>query len=248
MKVFFIVAALMVFTPLSVFGQAGSEKSKNKPVTEELLEMEKRFEKQAPPDLLEAGRKGNEEISESGVVDSALKVGDSMPGFELKDAYDKVHSSASLLEEGPIILVFYRGAWCPYCNLYLRGLQRRLADFEERGAQLVAISVEPPDRSLKVVKDNKLDFTVLSDPGLETARKFGIVYELPQVVDSAVKKRGLDIAKYNGQENAELPISATYVVSKRGKIEYAFLDADYKKRGSPDDIIKVLDRLKMDAK
>ena len=197
-----------------------------------------------PERVVAAGKEGNEQLRRSGILETALNVGDRIPSFVLGDARGQNISSADLLKKGPIVLVFYRGAWCPYCNLYLRGLQRRLGEFRARGAELVAISVEPPDRSLKVVTDNKLDFTVLSDPELATAREFGIVYEVPKVVNEAVIELGLDIAKYNGAEKAELPLSATYVVSSSGRIEYAFLEVDYKKRADPDDILAVLDGIR----
>ncbi|HUF05338.1 MAG TPA: peroxiredoxin-like family protein [Aridibacter sp.] len=236
------LAALTVFAPWASAQAPGAENG-TKSVTEELQEMEKRSAERLPAELVEAGKKAEIEIRDSGILDSALNVGAAMPVFSLKDEFDKDVSSNDLLKKGHIVLVFYRGAWCPYCNLYLRGLQRSLGEFRERGAQLVAISVEPADRSLKVVKDNKLEYTVLSDPGLATARKFGIVYTLPEALDSAAKQRGFDIGKYNGTEKSELPVSATYVVSKEGKIEFAFLDVDYKKRAAPADIIEVLDRI-----
>lgn len=232
-------AAVLLFCAVA----ASSQETGTKTVNEELLEMEKRSSERLPKELADAGKKAEAEIRASGILETALNVGDKMPAFALKDAYDKEVSSGELLANGHIVLVFYRGAWCPYCNLYLRGLQQRLSDFSGRGAQLVAISVEPPDRSLKVVKDNKLEYTVLSDPGLATARKFGIAYKLPKVLDDAVKGRGFDIGEYNGMEDSELPVSATYVISREGTIEYAFLEIDYKKRAAPEDIVGVLDRL-----
>lgn len=243
MNKFLLTAALAALTIFVPFASAQGPENDPKSVNEELLEMEKRSAERLPAEFAEAGRKAEKEVRDSGILETALNVGASMPAFTLKDAYDKEVSSAELLKKGHIVLVFYRGAWCPYCNLYLRGLQRSIADLRERGAQLVAISVEPPDRSLKVVKDNELEYTVLSDPGLATARKFGIVYTLPEILDSAAKQRGFDIGKYNGTEESELPISATYVVSKEGKIEFAFLDIDYKKRAAPEDILRTLDRI-----
>ncbi|QQS42439.1 MAG: AhpC/TSA family protein [Acidobacteriota bacterium] len=243
MNKFFIAAALAVLAVFVPFASAQGPENNPKSVNDELQEMEKRSAERLPAELIEAGKQAEKEVRESGILETALNVGAQMPAFSLKDAYDKQVTSGDLLKDGHIVLVFYRGAWCPFCNLYLRGLQRSIGDFRERGAQLVAISVEPPDRSLKVVKDNKLEYTVLSDPGLETARKFGIVYTLPEILDSAAKQRGFDIGKYNGTEKSELPVSATYVVSREGKIEFAFLDVDYKKRAAPEDILKTLDRI-----
>jgi peroxiredoxin len=176
-------------------------------------------------------------------VKTALKAGAEMPAFELKDATGKAVKSSDLLADGNLVLVFYRGSWCPFCNTYLHKLQTRLADITAAGGKLVAISVENPDASMAIAKKNELQFAVLSDPNLDTARKFGIVYFLPPAVDEAYKSHGLDIAKHNAMERAELPLAVTYVVDKSGKIVYAFVEPDYKKRAEPDVIIAELKKI-----
>ena len=188
-------------------------------------------------------RRETEELRASGILEKALNVGGEMPAFMLKDAFDKEISSKKLLEEGHLIIVFYRGAWCPFCNIYLRGLQRHLPEFKAQNANLVALSVEPTNKSLAIAQKNKLNFTVLSDPNLDVARTFGIVYEMPKVTNDAILEVGFDIAKYNNMDKAELPLSATYVVSKEGKVAYAFLEPNYKKRADPKDILGTLRKL-----
>ncbi len=175
---------------------------------------------------------------------SALNVGAKMPSFTLNDSLGKAVSSADLLKEGNLVIVFYRGAWCPFCNTYLHNLQKNLTQIKENGGTLVAISVENADRSLAIAKKNEINFTVLSDPNLDVARTFGIVYQLPDATVEKYKGFGLDLAKYNGTEKAELPLSATYVVNKKGEIVYAFLEPDYKKRAEPEVIIQTLAGLK----
>ncbi|HRH46966.1 MAG TPA: peroxiredoxin-like family protein, partial [Pyrinomonadaceae bacterium] len=134
---------------------------------------------------------------------------------------------------------------CPFCNLYLRNLQQNLAQIKENNGVLVAISVENPDNSKAIAKKNEVNFTVLSDPNLEVARKFGIVYDLPKETDEIYKtKYELDIAKHNGMKKPELPLSATYIVNKKGEIVYAFLEPDYQKRAEPKVIIETLAKLK----
>ncbi len=123
-------------------------------------------------------------------------------------------------------------------------MQKNLPQIKEAGGNLVAISVENPDNSLSVAKKNELDFTVLSDPNLNVARKFGIVYGLPKKTAELYKSRGLDVAEHNRMEKAELPLSATYVVNQKGKIVYAFLEPDYKKRAEPQVIIEMLSKIK----
>ena len=108
---------------------------------------------------------------------------------------------------------------------------------------LVAISVENPDASMTVAKKNEVQFTVLSDPNLDLARKFGIVYQLPDETAAKYASRGLDLAKHNEMAKPELPLAATYIINRQGKITYAFLETDYKKRAEPDAIIENLKRI-----
>ncbi len=174
----------------------------------------------------------------------ALNVGAKMPAFSLTDANGKTVASRDLLKQGNLVVVFYRGSWCPFCNLYLRNLQKNLAQIKAAGGNLVAVSVENPDNSLSIAKKNEVAFTVLSDPNLTVARSFGIVYQLPKETDELYKSHGLDVAKHNEMERAELPLSATYVVNRKGKIVYAFLEPDYKKRAEPQVIIDTLSKIK----
>jgi len=175
---------------------------------------------------------------------NALNVGAKMPAFLLKDSTGKTVSSKDLFQQGNLVLVFYRGSWFPFCNVYLHNLQKRLKDITAAGGKLAAISVEDPDASMAVAKKNEVVFTVLSDPKLETARKFGIVYQLPTQTDELYNSRGLDVAKRNEMEKPELPLAITYIINKKGKIVYAFLETDYKKRAEPDAIIENLKKIK----
>ena len=175
---------------------------------------------------------------------NALNVGAQMPAFALTDATGKNVSSSDLLKQGNLVVVFYRGSWCPFCNIYLRNLQKNLAQIKAADGVLVAISVETPDNSLTVAKKNELNFTVLSDPNLTTAKKFGIVYDLLGETNELYKSHGLDIAKHNEMEKPQLPLSATYIVNRKGEIVYAFLEPDYKKRAAPETIIETLSKIK----
>ena len=177
------------------------------------------------------------------VSKSALKAGDNMPSFELPNAKNETVKSADLLKESNLVVVFYRGDWCPYCNSYLKRLQASNKDFKANDAKLVAISVESPDDSLSVAEKNELDFTVLSDKNLDLARKFKIVFELPNDTNEKYKKNGIDLVKENGTAKPELPISATYIVNKEGEITYAFLDPDFTKRLESEDIIAELKKI-----
>ena len=186
----------------------------------------------------------NKNVSADDAAKNALNVGAKMPSFSLKDSNGKTIESVDLLKQANLVVVFYRGSWCPFCNLYLQSLQKNLAQIKAAGGNLVAVSVENPDNSLSVAKKNELAFTVLSDPNLTVARKFGIVYQMPKKTDELYKSKGLDVAKHNAMDKAELPLSATYIVNQKGEIVYAFLESDYKKRAAPETIIETLSKIK----
>jgi len=174
---------------------------------------------------------------------SALNVGAKIPAFTLNDALGRATSSKDLLKQGNTVIVFYRGAWCPFCNKYLNTLQKNMTRINEAGGNLVAISVENADRSQAIAKKNELTYTVLSDPNLNVARMFKIVYQMPDATNERYKSGGLDVAKYNSMEKAELPISATYIVNKKGVITYAHIEPDAKKRPTPDEIVAALTKI-----
>ncbi len=188
-------------------------------------------------------KKGKKIITAEEAVKNALNVGTKIPSFTLLNEKNEQISSESLLKEGNIVLVFYRGAWCPYCNLYLRSLQKSLGDITKNGGKLVAVSVENPDTTLTVLQKNDLKFTVLSDKKLEVARKFGIVFQLPADTNEKYKDYGIDLVKQNETATPELPLSATYIIKHDGEIVYAFLDPDYTKRAEPGVIIENLKKL-----
>jgi peroxiredoxin len=177
------------------------------------------------------------EVDRSGLARDALGVGEVVPEFVLPDAHGRELDIADLLVGGPTVISFYRGGWCPYCNLELRALQARLPDLRAVGASLVAISPELPDRSLSTEEKNELSFPVLSDHGNEVARKFRIVHAIGPEVVAYQRRNGNDVAKYNGAETAEVPLPATYVVDRDGVVRYAFVAADYTHRADPDKIL-----------
>lgn len=178
-----------------------------------------------------------DEVDQSGLAGGALGVGEVMPEFVLPDAHGRAVDIADLLVAGPAVISFYRGGWCPYCNLELRALQARLADLRAVGASLVAISPELPDRSLSTEEKNELSFPVLSDHGNEVARKFRIVHAIVPEVVAYQRRNGNDVATYNGAKTAEVPLPATYVVDRDGVVRYAFVAADYTRRADPDEVV-----------
>jgi peroxiredoxin len=207
---------------------------------EQLQELAARSKAKMPEQTTSVMKNSLDEIQKSGVIDRALKVGQRAPDFALPNAKNKTISLKEILAKGPAVVSFYRGGWCPYCNLSLHALQASLPQIEANGATLVAVSPQLPDQSLSTAEKDALTFEVLSDVGNTVAKEFGIAYQLPSELAKLTKGFGVDLAKYNGDGSNELPLAATYIVREDGTIEYAFVDVDYKKRMEPSDIVAVL--------
>jgi peroxiredoxin len=231
------VTLFTISTALTIYAQ--KQEKDAAPVRKELDEFREKSSKTATPERLRVYEQGIEEVRKSGVVEKALKVGDHAPDFELPDATGKKVKLATLLTHGPVVVTWYRGGWCPYCNISLRGFHKSLPEIRATGASLVAISPEMPDNSLNTKEKNHLEFEGLSDQGSKVARAYGVSYKIPKVISEQFKGR-LDLTKYNGDDSGELPLGATYVIDSDGIIRYAFVDADYRKRAEPSDIVAVL--------
>ena len=194
----------------------------------------------APDDIKSIMATASETLKKSGIIDKAVKKGDQMLDFTLPNARGGDLKLSEALKKGPVILTFYRGGWCPYCNLQLRAYQKRLEDFRKAGATLIAVSPESSESGDTTIDKNELKFDVLSDAGNKIARQYGLVFKLPQDLIGIYKKFGIDLEKNQNNGEWELPIPATYVIAPDGKIVYSFLNVDYVKRAEPEDIIAVL--------
>jgi peroxiredoxin len=213
-----------------------------RPVAAKLKEMSSGVEKKAP-EAAKIFADGVAAVAASGIVEKAHKVGDKAEPFELPDATGKKVKLADLLAKGPVVVTWYRGGWCPYCNIGLQGLLEVEPQIREHGATLVAISPETPESAADTVEKNKLTFAVLSDKHNETARKYGIAYKIPAKASATMKSFKVDLEKRNGDASDELPLGATYVIDKDGVIRWSFVDADYRKRAEPADVLAALKKL-----
>lgn len=201
------------------------------------------FNAKASPEKKALYTEGIEAVVNSGIVESAKQKGDKYSNFSLTNAEGKNIELKNLLEQGHVILTWYRGGWCPYCNLTLARMQEELPAFRALGAQLVALTPELPDSSLSTKDKHNLQFEVLSDVGNEVAKEYGIVFKLIDGVAESYQN-SFNLHKYNGDKSAELPLAATYVIDRNGIIQYAFLDADYRNRAEPSEIVLALQQLK----
>ncbi|GLR19947.1 peroxiredoxin-like family protein [Portibacter lacus] len=184
---------------------------------------------------------GIEAVEKSGVAAKAKQVGDKAPDFQLNNALGNPVTLSEFLEKGSVILTWYRGGWCPYCNMTLHELQSELPHFNSNGATLIALTPELPDESISTAEKHNLEFEVLSDVGNKIAREYGIVFQLTDEV-AEIYNNSFDMKSTNGDDSNELPLAATYIINNEGIIVYAFLDSDYRNRAEPSELTAFLEQ------
>lgn len=172
-----------------------------------------------------------------------LKVGDKAPDFTLKNAFGKKVKLSHVLKSGPVILSFYRGAWCPFCNLQLHTLHKSMPSFKKYGAQLVLVTPQMPVKSKGQIEKDKYTFEVLSDLDSTVMKKYKLFYKLDAELVKVYKKNGLDVESFNGKGRNVLPVPGTYVIDKNSIIRAVHAEVDYKKRMEPQAIIDALKKL-----
>jgi peroxiredoxin len=212
-------------------------------LTQELQNIQHKLRANHSEDSKAVMDQATEDLVKSGLVEKALKVGDQVPNFQLPNAVGEIVEFKELFKSGPVVIAFYRGEWCPDCNLELRTLQKYLPKIEQLNAKLVAISPQKPDYSLSTIEKNELTFEVLSDVGNQVARKFGLVFTLSEELRPIYQSFGIDIPAHNGNETFELPLPATYVIDQNGMIVQGFVKADYTQRLDPEKILAILKNL-----
>ena len=215
------------------------------------LDLTKQLEALSAKNKMSFDRIVNEALEESfitfretGIEDRARNIGDRAPNLRLPNALGEMVSINAALDEGPAVVLFYMGEWCPYCNISLRAYQRALPEIQAAGANLFEISPEKPDNSLSMIEKNDLDFEVLTDRNNRIAKKFGISYSVDEAL-SAISD-GIDLKEKNDSRKLELPLVATYVIDQDRIIQYAFINVDYRKRAEPFDVVEVLLALKQE--
>ena len=190
------------------------------------------FEQNAPEDVRKLYDSAIGDLRTSGIIASMVHVGDTAPDFTLPSVGgDSVHLYEKL-KSGPVVLAWYRGGWCPYCNLELRALNDAMPQIDEAGGALIAISPQIPDSSSATEARDSLHFLVVSDAGNRIARKYGIVYKLPEKLVESYNQH-FDLTAYNGDSSYTLPLPATFVIDTNRVVRYAFANVDYRVRAEP---------------
>jgi len=217
----------------------------SKEMEQQLADEWDKFVNSAPANIVETMEKGMHSPEMKDLAKNAILLGDKAPDFTLTNQLGSSVNLYKLLEEGPVVLTWYRGSWCPYCNLHLQYLQRNLPAFKELGANLMALSPEKPDGSLSLKEKHELQFEVLSDENNHVAKDYGIVFKLTDEVSDLYKNTfKLDLEAYNDTDSDELPIPATYVIDQSGVVRYAYVNPDYTQRAEPQEILDALMELK----
>jgi peroxiredoxin len=197
----------------------------------------------APAWIHEPMHRATDELLASGAAKAALKVGDKAPSFRLPDADGNFFDSAELLSKGPLVVTFYRGVWCPHCNMDLQEIQATLPQLQTDGVHLVAISPQTAANSRRSARDNKLSFPILSDAHNDVAAAFGLRFKLPDyLVDLYKNVFHNDLFVVNGDDSWTLPMPARFVIAQDGTIVYAEVNPDYTRRPDPSDLLQVLGR------
>ncbi len=209
----------------------------------QIEDMQAQMLSQVPSETLDILMAANKKLFSSHIEEGTLKAGDPMPEFQLNNHLGQLISSSELLGHGPLIINFYRGSWCPYCNLELHALHEKEEEIKKLGAQLIAISPDLPDGTLSSVEKHNLSFQVLSDIDNIVAKKFGLVFSLPEELKEIYLGFGINLEKSNGNNKWQLPIPATYIVTSDGVINYAFVNPDYTKRLEPEELMEKLRKI-----
>jgi peroxiredoxin len=225
-----------------------SMSSTNGPIADHLLrdrvaEFHASLAKQAPAEVITALVGEIDGVVRSGAGAKAPRVGEKAPPFTLPDVLGNQVSLDSLLKMGPVVITFYRGQWCPYCDLQLRAYQGILERIKALGASLVAISPQTPDEGLSTAEKRNLEFSVLTDAGNRVARTYGLVWKVPAGLDAIWKGLGVNLAASNGDTSNELPVPGTFVLGADGRIAFGHANADWRDRLEPAELLRSLEKI-----
>ncbi len=208
---------------------------------DEIKNYQDSFIQKVPLEVQEIMLNATKVLEKEKISKNALKNNDSAKNFSLPNALNKKVSLDDVLENNNfVVLNFYRGLWCPYCNLELQALKNINDELKDLDTQLIAISPQTPDASLSTKEKNDLDFEVLSDSHNKVAKDYGLVFSLAQELRPIYKSFGIDIEGLNQDNSYELPMPATYVINKKKEIIYTFVDEDYTKRCEPQTILDII--------
>ena len=214
----------------------------NQALGEALSQQKKTFSQKMPKDVVDLYENNIKELKATGLDKQALNVGQKVPDVSVV-LDGKTIPLSRIYGVGPLVLKFYRGGWCPYCMTELKHYEKMNADFKKNGAQIIALAPDTANEIRNTKTKNSLSYDVVADDHHVIARKFGLVYKVdPKVVEN-LKKSGIDLSVYQGHSEHELSIPATYVINKDGRVEFAYVDADWRQRAEPSTVLDAVKAL-----
>lgn len=214
---------------------------------DKLAKLKERIEGNMSPAFVKIMHDATKALQASGIQERVLGVGASMPDFALPNQHGDLQHAADLLAKGPLVVTFYRGFWCPYCNADLENLRNYTAAIEAQGGTLIAISPEKPNYSKKIISMRKLNFDILTDARNDVAAQFGLRFALPGPLKELYRDSfGINLKLYHGDDDWTLPMPARFLVDPQGAIRYAESAADYTQRPDPDALMDVLKALRLE--
>ncbi|ALV04519.1 peroxiredoxin-like family protein [Roseateles depolymerans] len=213
---------------------------KHKTLADQLADYKAGFKQRVAPERVAMMEAATADLRSSGIEARAMQVGARAPDVTLPDAMNRPVRLSDLWRRGSLVLIFYRGGWCPYCNLELRAWNEHLPSLKQMGGQLVAVSPQTPDHSLSTAQKNDLAYPVLSDSALQASEGFGLTFELPPQLIDLYSRVGNDLPVLNGNGRWELPVPATYVIDRDGRVVFAHIEADYRERAEPKMVLEAV--------
>ncbi len=209
---------------------------------EALSQKKKTFTEKMPKEVVELYENNIKDLKRSGLEKQALKVGADVPEASI-ELNGKKHPLSQVYSRGPLVIKFYRGGWCPYCVMELKAYEKLHQEFKKAGAQILAFAPDTSVMCKKTQSLNNLSFDLLSDKDHSLARKFHLVYKLDQKVVNSLKQAGIDLSIYHESNQNELAIPATFVIDTEGKVAFSFVDADYRVRAEPSQVLEIVKKI-----
>lgn len=196
-----------------------------------------------PQDVIEVISKSNALLEAYGVA-PGLEVGSLAPDFELPNAMGRSIRLSSLLHKGPVILSFFRGEWCAFCNLELIAYQAIFDKIGENGASIVAISPQAQEHGLSLIKNLPLSFHILSDIHQEAIIDYGLQFTIPDMMqEMMLNVMNIDLTKHTANGTWEMTVPATYIIDQEGLIQGSYVSMDYSNRMDPDDAVRIVSEI-----
>jgi len=175
--------------------------------------------------------------------DISLYAGTTAPDFTGVNSKGQTVKLSDNLEKGPVVLIFYRGAWCSYCNLHLKNFEQNANEIRDLGAEIIAVSIDKPEHVAEIVEKQTLSFAVISNPDAKIIRSYNLLYAVPPALRQRYLDHNLDLKTYSGRDDGVIAVPAIFVINKKGKIIFSYANEDYKVRAEPEEVIRVLEKL-----